>query len=108
MSQLHDLLRFYGQDGWAENTDGVMVPTIGLLDDGGKLARYYANPTTVTVNRPLLDSTILSTSSNIAEALRDLLLASVMPMGEAKIMKIGSAAISLQNSEFRLRFVNRC
>lgn len=108
MSRLHDLLQFYGRDGWAENTDGLLVPTTELLNDGGQRARYYASPTTISVGRGILDSAVLSASANIAEALRDLMLAASLPMGESKIMKIGSAAVSLQNTEFNLRFVNRC
>lgn len=107
MSKMHDTMAFYAQS-WDINEDGVKVPSIELLHDRGERARAMIHPAAEKVQPENIVQSVMKISCvEIAEALRDLLLASNMQVGEARNMKIGSACVALQNAEHRIRSVTR-
>lgn len=109
MTALHRVLEFYTKEAWVKNEDGTMVPSPALLADRGVVALEYMHPT-VTISPPPESSVQAAyelAAAEIAEALRDILLAKIMPHTEARTMKLGAACAALQNAEYRIRSVTR-
>lgn len=108
MSRLADLLDFYGRTGWKKDDSGVLVPTIELVADRGKMAQDYMRPSEKGVPpEDIVKANYIMSAAEIAEASRDLLLAINMVESNTRAMKIGSLCIQLQNAEYRLRMVTR-
>lgn len=107
MSKMHDIMEFYSKS-WTKNAEGVLVPSLELLQDKGELARsmIHAGPKEAQPEN-IVQSVMKISCAEIAEALRDLLHAQVMQPGEHRNMSVGQACIRLQNAEHRIRSVTR-
>lgn len=109
MSELFKVLEFYTKDAWTKADDGTLIPSAALLADRGVKALDFMHPTVQITPPPevAVQAAYAVAAAEIAEALRDLLLAKNMPHTEARTMKIGAACAALQNAEYRIRSVTR-
>lgn len=109
MSALAKVLEFYTKEAWVKADDGTMVPSPALLADRGVLALDFMHPTVQITPPPeaSVQAAYALAAAEIAEALRDILLAMNMPHTEARTMKLGAACVALQNAEYRIRSVTR-
>jgi hypothetical protein len=104
MSRYHDVLEFYGKLGWRKDEERGLVPDLALLQDQGKLALsvIHAGPKEKQPENVVRQVMNVSTAE-IAEALRDLIIANNMVPSEHRTMLIGRSCIALQNAEWRIR-----
>jgi hypothetical protein len=105
---MHDVLEFYAKKAWEQNQDGVMVPSIALLQDRGELARSLINAAPKDVQpENIVQSAYKISAAAIASALSDILHGMVMQPGEHRVMTIAQACVRLQDAEHRIRSVTR-
>lgn len=108
MSALNAMLDFYITEAWTKSDDGTRVPSPTLLADRGVKAMEFKHAAPETkIPETAVQAAYQLSAAEVAEALRDLLLAMNMPPTEARTMKLGSACIALQNAEYRIRSVTR-
>lgn len=86
-----------------------MVPSAALLADRGVKAMEFRHPTH-TIEPPAESAVQASyrlSLAELADAMREMIIAMGMTPGPARTMKIGSATVMMQNAEYRIRSVTR-
>jgi hypothetical protein len=108
MSALADLLNFYCNEAWVMNDDNVKVPSPALLADRGVRAMEFKFAAgEQQIPEASVQANYRLAAAEIADAIRDLITAMGMPHSQHRTMRIGTAAVKLQNAEYRIRSVTR-
>ena len=108
MLDLSDIILFYGTTAWERDSEGNINASAALLADKGRMMHQFQHPSEAGIPpENIIQANFAMSSAEIAEALRDILLAMNMPPSESRNSRIGQATQQLQKAEYRLRLVTR-